>query len=148
MMSMKQIGMSILAVVLFGTTANAIQLVTVDEAALPDEPILERRGSPTRRPEIMLLSPAPNAGLVRSPLTFKIRFKAHGGAVIDRDSILITYRKMPSVDLTQRMLPFIGSEGIEIPNANLPPGVHHFRAELKDADGRVGFGDFTIRVAK
>ncbi len=147
MKAVKHIAVAVLAL-RFGTAANAIQLVTDEEAALPNEPILEWRGSPTRRPEIIVVSPALNAGLVRSPVILKIIFKPYGGAAIDRDSILITYKKIPAIDLTQRLLSFITAEGVDIVDANIPPGTHYFRAELKDSAGRVGRTEFAIRVGK
>jgi hypothetical protein len=129
--------------------AHAIQLVTEEEAALPDDklPPLVRRG-PTRRPDILVVSPAPGAGLVRSPLILKIKFKPYGGAQIDSDTILVTYKKIPAIDMTQRMRPFISADGIEIVDAELPPGIHHFWIEAKDRDGRAGSAEFTIRVAR
>jgi hypothetical protein len=147
MKAVKHIAVAMLTL-FFGTAANAIQLVTEEEAALPNEPILEWRGSPTRRPEIIVVSPAPNAGLVRSPFILRLRFKPYGGAAIDRDSILITYKKIPAIDLTQRVLSFIKSDGVDIVDASIPPGTHYFRAELKDSAGRVGRTEFAIRVEK
>ena len=54
------------------TAAGAMQLVTDQEAMLPDDSLGEKRGV-TRGPDIVVVSPAANAGLVRSPLTLKIK---------------------------------------------------------------------------
>jgi hypothetical protein len=56
--------------VMGGSQAGAFQLVTSEEADLPARsvPLLELRGSPTRRPIVVVISPAPGAGLVHSPL--------------------------------------------------------------------------------
>ena len=79
------------------TAAGAFQLITEQEAALPDDLTGNRRGGPTRGPDIVFVSPKPEAGLLKSPLNLTIRFKAHGGARIDRDSVQITYKKfLPS----------------------------------------------------
>src|SRR5882672_3807566 len=86
--------------------AVAMQLVTEQEAMLPDDTLGEKRGV-TRGPDIDIVFPAVNAGLVRSPFNLKIRFKAYGGSKIDRESILVTYRKIPLIDMTQRIMPFI-----------------------------------------
>ena len=129
--------------------AHAVQLVTAQEAALPADtlPPLAMRGSPTRRPSAVVLSPAPNAGLVKSPLSLKLKLEAHGGAKIDPDSIVLTYKKTPEINITQRIKPYVGADGIEIPDAEVPPGVHEFRIELKDRDGRLGATEFSIRVS-
>jgi hypothetical protein len=132
------------------TPANALQLVTEQEAALPPNhlPPLDLRGSPTRRPSAVVVSPPPNAGLMKSPLSFKVKLQAHGGAKIDPDSIVVTYKKTPMIDITQRIMPFITADGIEVPDAEVPPGVHEFRIQLKDKEGRLGGTEFSFQVGK
>lgn len=132
------------------TPAGAIQLVTEQEAALPPDrmPGLMLRGSPTRRPTAVVVSPPQTAGLVKSPLSLKVKLQAHGGAQIDPDSIVVTYKKTPRIDITQRIMPFISPDGIEIPAAEVPPGVHEFRIELKDKDGRLGGTEFSFQVGR
>jgi hypothetical protein len=131
-----RLAMVAVAYVALGAAANAMELITPQEAALPDDLTGMRRGGATRGPEIVFISPAPNAGLVKSPLNLRIRFKSHGGAKIDRDSVLLTYKKIPAIDMTQRLLPFIRADGIDVPNAEVPPGSHRIRIDVKDSDGR------------
>jgi hypothetical protein len=137
---------------LFGvaTPAGAMQLVTEQEAALPPNqlPALELRGSPTRRPNVTVVSPPLNAGVMKSPLVFKVKLQTFGGAKIDVDSIVVTYKKAPLIDITQRIAAFIKPDGIEIADAEVPPGTHAFRITLKDKDGRIGGADFSFQVAK
>jgi len=132
------------------TPAAAIQLVTEQEAALPPDrlPGLELRGSPTRRPSAVIVSPPPNAGVMKSPVSFKVKLQAHGGAKIDPDSIVVTYKKTPEIDITQRIMPFITADGIDVPDAEVPPGTHQFRIELKDNAGHLGAADFSFQVGK
>jgi hypothetical protein len=115
--------------------AKAVQLVTEQEAAYPDDPYGATRGSPTAGPQIEVVSPS-LAGLIKSPFDLKIKFKAHGGAEIDRDSVAITYRKVPAIDLTQRIGPYIRADGIDMKDAELPAGTHGFRIDVKDSRGR------------
>ena len=115
--------------------AGAVQLVSEQEAAYPDDPYQRNRGGPTPGPQIELVSPS-LTGLIKSPFHMKIRFKAHGGAVIDRDSIVITYKKVPPIDVTQRISAFIHVEDIDVPEAELPPGTHPFQIVVKDSRGR------------
>jgi hypothetical protein len=130
--------------------ADAFQLVTAQEAALPSGPLpaLELRGSPTRRPNVTVVSPPPAAGLIRSPLQLKLQFHAFGGAEIDPATVIVTYLKNPAIDLTQRIAPFITAAGIDISQAEVPPGKHQFWIELKDKDGRIGGGAFSFQVAQ
>lgn len=129
--------------------ATAFQLITPAEAALPSGkvPSFETRGSPTREPRIAVLSPS-GAGVVYSPLELKLRFTAFGGAAIDPDSVVVTYVKQPDVDITPRLKQFITAAGIDITQAQVPPGLHQFWIELKDTDGRVGSREFDFQVTQ
>jgi hypothetical protein len=136
--------------VMAGSQASAFQLVTSEEAALPARsvPMLELRGSPTRRPIVVVVSPAPGAGLVHSPLDLKLEFRAFGGSQIDPDSIVVTYLKDPAIDITQRITRFITTSGIVITQADVPPGKHEFWVQVKDKDGRLGGGEVSFQVIK
>jgi hypothetical protein len=129
---------------------EAFQLITPQEAALPDGtiPAVTLRGSPTRRPSVIVVWPSPDAGLVHSPLDLKLQFRAFGGAEIDPDSVVVTYLKVPAIDITQRIMPFITPGGVSISQAEVPPGRHQFWIELKDKDGRVGGTEFGFQIAK
>jgi hypothetical protein len=125
-----------LGIVLGSTAAaSAVELVTAQEAAYPDDPYGETRGSPTAGPQMEIVSPAVTA-LIKSPFQLKVRFSAHGGASVDADSIAITYRKVPAVDVTQRIKPFIAGDTIDVRDAELPPGAHAFRIDVRDSRGR------------
>jgi hypothetical protein len=130
--------------------ADAFQLITPEEAALPAGPVpgFQLRGSPTRRPNVVVISPRPSAGLLHSPLDLKLQFRGFGGAAIDSNSVVVTYLKDPAIDMTQRITPFISADGINISQAEVPPGKHQFWIELKDKDGRVGGTEFSFQVAK
>ena len=135
--------------VLAGTPADAMQLITPAEAALPlgDMPALVLRGSPLRRPAVDVVAPAARGGVVGSPLHIIMRFRAFGGAKIDSQSIVVTYKKQPMVNITKRILPYISETGIDLPDAEVPPGVHEFRIQVRDNDGHVGGADFGFQVS-
>jgi hypothetical protein len=130
--------------------ARAFELVTPSEAALPAAqiPALDMRGSPTRRPLVTVVSPPPAAGLVHSPVNLNLQFRAFGGAAIDPLSVVVTYLKQPAIDLTQRLTPYITEQGIDIPQAQVPPGKHEFWIELKDNQGRIGSATFSFQVGQ
>jgi hypothetical protein len=132
------------------SAAQAFELVTPDEAALPagEAPSLVMRGSPLRRPNILVVSPPPTAGLMHSPINLKLRFHAFGGAEIDPESVVVTYLKQPSIDITQRITSFITADGIEIDKVEIPPGAHQFWIEVKDKSGHVGAAELSFQVAK
>lgn len=120
--------------------AAPFQLVTAAEAALPPGtiPSFEIRGSPTRLPRVTMVSPPPGGGAVYSPLDFKLTFRAFGGAAIDPGSVIVTYIKKPDIDMTARLKPFITASGVDVTQAQVPPGLHQFWIELMDTHGRPG----------
>jgi hypothetical protein len=129
--------------------ACAFVLITAQEAELPDAVAaqqLDRRGV-TRAPKILVLSPAPDAGVVRSPLNLLLKFETYGGAAIDPFSVKVTYLKAPAINLTQRIGNLVTSSGIEVHAAEVPAGTHHIRVEIKDNAGRVGSVVFPLMVA-
>jgi hypothetical protein len=130
--------------------ADAFQLITPEEAALPagSVPGFQLRGSPTRRPNVTIISPPLTAGVLHSPLNLKLQFRAFGGAAVDPNSVVVTYLKEPAIDITQRIMSFISADGINVSQADVPPGKHQFWIELKDNDGRIGGTEFSFQVVK
>jgi hypothetical protein len=128
--------------------ARAFVLITEREAALPDAPgarQLEFRGV-TRGPKILVLSPAPDAGAVRSPVNLELKFETYGGAALDPLSVKVTYLKTPAINLTPRINGLITPSGIEVRAAEAPPGTHYIRVEIRDSAGRVGSTIFPLTV--
>jgi hypothetical protein len=128
-------------------SAVAATLITDDEANRPNDPQAEATRGITRGPNVRF-EPPPVAPAAHAPFDFKIRFEAHGGAQIDPSSIHVTYLKMPNVDLTGRVRPYLVTDGIDMPQAQVPSGEHLLRVEVKDTDGRVGEAVFSFAVGK
>lgn len=122
-------------------------LVTSDEAKLPPPKgaiAVASRGI-TRGPHIELADI--DKGELHSPLHLQIRFQAYGGSSIDLNGLQVTYLKSPNVDLTQRVKPFAQPNGIDIPDAELPPGDHEVRVDVRDSDGRTSTTSFILKVS-
>ena len=122
-------------------------LVTPDEARLPPPKgaiAVTSRGI-TRGPRVELAEI--DKGDLHSPVHLQIRFQAFGGATIDLSGLHVTYLKTPNVDLTERVKPFAQGTGIDIPDAELPPGEHEVRIDVRDSDGRVGTASFMLKVS-
>lgn len=116
--------------------AHAAPLIKDSEAKLPAATgTLTTRGI-TRGPGIKLLSPEPGAAVLKSPFNFKVAFEPRGGAQVDVDSVKVTYLKTPSVDLLDRVKVGLSAKGIELNEAEAPPGEHQIRISLQDSDGR------------
>lgn len=84
----------------------------------------------------------------KSPLLFKVKFLAHGGTAIDPAATRVTYLKDPLVDLTPRLRKYLRPTGIEMPDAEIPPGQHVIMVELADSSGHRGISILTLVVDK
>lgn len=84
---------------------------------------------------------------VASPLKLQLKFESFGGAKIDPDSVKVIFLRSPNVDLTARVKPFVQADGINMQDAELPPGDYTVRVDIKDSDGRPGTAIFTLKVA-
>ena len=131
------------------TSPAGLTLITEEEAGLPALPAasMTMRAGVTRGPKVILVSPAGDAN-VKSPLHLRLKFESFGGAKIDPASVIVTYLKNPSVDLTKRLAPVTQADGIDVVAAEIPAGVHHIRVNLKDSEGRAGTASFALKVAK
>lgn len=121
-------------------------LITADEAKLPPPKgavAVASRGI-TRGPKVAFVGAADPT---RSPMRLQLKFESFGGAKIDTDSLKVTYMKSPSVDLTPRLKPFVKSDGIDMPDAELPAGDHVIRVDVKDSDGRAATTSFTLKIS-
>ena len=121
-------------------------LITEDEARLPPPKgaiMADRRGI-TRGPKIEVIV---DGQQVHSPVHLQLKFESFGGAKIDPDSIKVTYMKTPTVDLTDRIKSFVQASGMDMPDAELPPGDHMIRVDIKDSVGRIGSTSFVLKIS-
>jgi hypothetical protein len=125
-----------------------VVLITVDEAQRPPlaNADLTFRAGISRGPAIELVLPKPSEKSVRSPVHLQLKFEGRGGAQIDVESVKLTYIRNPSADLTGRVKGFAKADGIDMPEAEIPPGTHIIRADVKDKEGRSGSLIFKLNV--
>lgn len=119
-------------------------LISADEAKLPPPKgavAVASRGI-TRGPKVAYVG----SDAAQSPMRLQLKFESFGGAKIDTDSLKVTYMKNPAVDLTPRLKPFVQPTGIDMPGAELPPGDHLIRVDVKDSDGRAASTSFTLKI--
>jgi hypothetical protein len=125
--------------------AASLVLITADEAKLPPPkgaiPVSAR--GVTRGPKVELVS---QSNVIRSPAPLQLKFQTFGGAKVDLDAVQATYLRSPNVDLTPRIKPFVTATGIDVPAAELPPGEHIVRIDIKDSDGRAATASFILKV--
>jgi hypothetical protein len=143
---MKRMWLGIFAATLLNlATADASPLITDEEARLPPPKgaVLANTRGILRGPKVEVISPS-EAG--HSPLRLQLKFESFGGARIDIESVKVLYLRTPNVDLTARVRPFIQAGGIDMPDAELPPGEYMVRVDVKDSDGRPGSTSFVLKV--
>ncbi|WP_247275883.1 MULTISPECIES: hypothetical protein [unclassified Bradyrhizobium] len=131
---------------LFSGPTRATPLITEEEAKLPPPKgavAVDQRGI-MRGPKVEFVSPGDSAS---SPLRLVLKFQSYGGAKIDPDSVRVIFLRTPNVDLTPRVKPFVQPDGINMQDAELPPGEYTVRVDIKDSDGRPGTTIFTLKVA-
>ena len=119
-------------------------LISADEAKLPPPKgavAVASRGI-TRGPKVAYVG----SDAAQSPMRLQLKFESFGGAKIDTESLKVTYMKNPAVDLTPRLKPFVQPTGIDMPGAELPPGDHLIRVDVKDSDGRAASTSFTLKI--
>jgi hypothetical protein len=119
-----------------GAQAQALKLITEDEARLP--PVQEEAKEQvtraiTRGPGITLTSADTVEG---QGFPLRIAFEPRGGVAIDPKSVSILYLKNPAVDLTERLKEQISPDGIEVPIATAPSGEHPLQVTVRDSNGR------------
>lgn len=125
--------------------AFAEALITPEEAALPPMKgaVANSNRGITRGPKITVTE---ESG-AKSPIRFQVKFQPLGGSTIDVDGLKVIYLKQPNVDLTPRVKPFAQPTGIDMPDAQLPPGDHLVRIDVKDSEGRVSTTSFVLKIA-
>jgi hypothetical protein len=125
--------------------AGATTLITAHEAELPPNDGQMRSGI-ERGPDIVPIYPAPKSGAIQSPFAFRVKFEPHGGTTINLDTLTVTYKRLPDIDLTARVKPFVRPDGIDMPGAEVPPGTHRIWIFIQDSVGHEGRADIHFDV--
>ena len=127
------------------TASFAAALITTDEAALPPMKgaVANSNRGITRGPKITVTEES----AAKSPIRFQVKFQPLGGSSIVTDDVKVIYLKQPNVDLTPRVKAFVQPTGIDMPDAQLPPGDHLVRIDVKDSEGRVSTTSFVLKIA-
>lgn len=126
---------------------SAAPLITPKEAQLPDAVATVKTRGISRGPGVKVVSPEPGVQ-IKGGFEFKVDFEPRGGSQIDKSSVKVLYMKSPEVDLTPRVNGVLTDRGIDLKNAEVPPGEHRIKISVKDSDGREASTITTITSAK
>jgi len=125
-------------------------LITPQEAALAPAPDGTGKdevavgGEADLGPAIEVIKPT-NGGRSHPPVEVDIKFVPKTSPV-DISTVKVTLKKLFNIDLTDRVQPYVTANGIHIPGAQLPSGVHTVRISIADKDGLRSFKDVTFEV--
>jgi hypothetical protein len=122
--------------------AQALQLITADEAKQPAAAAKPPSRAITRGPGVKLASPESVSG----NFAFKVAFEPRGDSKIDPATVKVEYLKGSGVDLTDRLKPSVKPTGIEVAAATAPAGEHPIRVTVRDSEGRLGTAEFKLTV--
>ena len=124
---------------------NGVWVVTSSEAAMPPSPTSKAGRSITRGPAIRQVSPAAGVS-ANQPFNLKVEFAGRGGEKINPASVQVAVLRGNNVDITSRLKPYITANGIEIPNAIVPPGTYALQVTVSDAGGRQSVANVEIEA--
>jgi hypothetical protein len=145
--SRQKLAVAVALLAALAAPAGAATLITEHEAQLPANDA-QLRGGIERGPEVIAVYPAPKSGGIQSPFAFRVKFVPHGGTNIDLDTITVKYERTPEIDLTVRIKPFLSADGINMPDAEVPPGSHRIWIFVRDSVGHEGRADIHFDVLK
>jgi hypothetical protein len=142
--------LAIVATLTAAHAADAVQLITREEAGLP-APTTTPASPPstrnlTRGPGIDTQSTA-DKGIDGKPFRLAVRFMPSNSVPIDPATVRVFYSRQPPVDITSRIKPYITPTGIDAPAVVVPAGSHVIEIEAADKEGRIGRRQLKLTVA-
>ena len=115
---------------------SPVWLVTEREAGLlPSEDASATRGV-IRGPGIRYVSPRTSTVVANQPFWLRVEFAPRGGTRINRLSARVVLLRGGHIEITRRLEAFLTDDGIDIPEALAPAGLHSFRIDVSDEQGR------------
>lgn len=139
---------SVLSFGLVGLGAHAqsgVWVVTSQEAALPQSASSKAGRAISRGPAIRQVSPAAPVA-ANQPFALQVEFAARGGEKINPASAQVTILRGNTVNVTQRLQPYLTANGIVIPNAMVPAGTHVLQVAVSDSGGRQSLANIEIEA--
>ena len=149
------LGAPFLLFALFATYSFAgdfLTLITPEEAAQPDAPMIRTRGIKMTRtegdgPQIKINSPNLEEPL-RIPFLLDIGFEASSDKIIDYDSLSVKYLKLIHIDLTRRIKPYLNNDRLMVKDVKVPQGKHHLQLFIAYISGEKTMIEIVLNVEK
>jgi hypothetical protein len=148
-------GVLFLPLTLFATYTIAgdfLTLITPEEAAQPDAPMIRTRGIKMTKvegdgPQIKINSPNLEEPL-RIPFVMDIAFEASSDKIIDFDTLSIKYIKLIPIDLTGKIKPYLNNNRLMVKDVKVPQGKHRLQLFIAYASGEKTMMEIVLNVEK
>ena len=129
-----------------------LTLITPEEAAKPDAPLVTKRGFVISQqevlgPKINIFTPKADEK-IRNPFFIEIRFEKLPDKVIDFQTLKLKYIKFIPIDLTKRVLPFLQENRLTVKDVDVPQGKHKLRLSIAYATGETSEMEIVLNVEK
>lgn len=99
-------------------------------------------------PLISIESPG-ESGTVNSPAAIRVLFQpGPSGEPANPDSFKFLLKKLITIDLTDRVTDYVTADGIDVDEADIPPGKYKFEMRIADMAGNESARQFKMRVVK
>jgi len=148
-------GVLFLLFALFATYSFAgdfLTLITPEEAAQPDAPMIRTRGIKMTKiegdgPQIKIHSPNLEEPL-RIPFALDIAFEASTDKIIDFDTLSIKYLKLISLDLTGKIKPYLDNNRLMVKDVKVPQGKHRLQLFIAYTSGEKTMMEIVLNTEK
>jgi len=148
-------GVLFLLFALFATYSFAgdlLTLITPEEAAQPDAPMIRTRGIKMAKtegdgPQIKIHSPNLEEPL-QIPFLLDIAFEASTDKIIDFDTLSIKYLKLISIDLTGKIKPYLDNNRLMVKDVKVPQGKHRLQLFIAYTSGEKTMMEIVLNTEK
>jgi hypothetical protein len=138
-------GLALLPIAEVRAQATGTWLVTSQEAALPPSASSSAGRAITRGPAIRQTSPTGQVP-ANGPFRLRVEFVGRGGEKVNPATAQIMILRGNTIDITQRLRPFISANGIDVPEALVAPGAHVLQVAVSDSGGRQSLANIEIEA--
>ncbi|MCX5814082.1 MAG: hypothetical protein NT178_16300 [Proteobacteria bacterium] len=127
-----------------------VTLITPEEAARPDKPVVTSRGidilqSGDDGPVVRILAPKQYETL-QTPVGMEVVFEATPDKTIDYETLTIKYLKLISIDITDRLKPFLKNNRLLATGVCVPQGKHRLQLSIAYVSGEKTTMDIVLKV--
>ena len=125
---------------------QTVCLLTDEESALSEAKSFGYAAAlPGDGPSIRVIHPEPSLEQ-QSPFRLHVRFIPKAGSSVDAATLKVEALKIITVDITDRVKPYVTTGGIVMEKASIPPGNHRIRLTIGDDRGGITQEVFTVKV--